>query len=173
MPISPYIRQLRAHVGPMRLLLPSVSAHVFDAAGRLLLVQQRDSRVWSTPGGALEPDERPADAVVRETWEETGLYVQPEALAGAYGGPEFVVRYPNGDEVQYAIMAFRCRVISGELRADGEETMAVRYWSAAELATLPTPPWLQTIRALIFDGADASSALAVTWNPGRGPANGR
>jgi ADP-ribose pyrophosphatase YjhB (NUDIX family) len=154
MPISPYILQLRARVGSMRLLLPSVSAHIFDAAGRLLLVRQRDSGVWSTPGGVLEPDERPAEAVVRETWEETGLRVEPEALVGAYGGPEFVVHYPNGDEVQYAIMAFRCRVVGGELRADGDETTAVQYWSAAELATLPMPAWLQTIRPSIFAGTD-------------------
>jgi ADP-ribose pyrophosphatase YjhB (NUDIX family) len=153
MPMSPYIRQLRAHVGSMRLLLPSVSAHIFDAAGRLLLVQQRESGVWSTPGGVLEPDERPADAVVRETREETGLRVEPEALAGAYGGPEFVVRYPNGDEVQYAIMAFRCRVVGGELRPDGEEVSSVQYWNAAQLATLPMPTWLQRIYPSIFAAA--------------------
>jgi ADP-ribose pyrophosphatase YjhB (NUDIX family) len=154
MPISPYLRQLRAHVGTMRLLLPSVSAHIFDTAGRLLLVQQRKSGVWSTPGGVLEPDERPVEAVVRETREETGLDVEPEALVGAYGGPEFVVRYPNGDEVQYAMMAFRCRVVGGEPRPDWDETTAVQYWSAEELATLPTPAWLQTLRPSIFRTAN-------------------
>jgi len=154
MSISPYIRQLRAHVGTMRLLLPSVSAHIFDDAGRLLLVQQRDSGLWSTPGGALEPDERPADAVVRETLEETGLHVEPEALIGAYGGPEFVVRYPNGDEVQYAIMAFRCRVVGGELRPDRDETTAVQYWSEAQVASLPVPPWLEMLRSSIFSDAN-------------------
>ena len=154
MPISPYIRQLRAHVGTMRLLLPSVSAHIFDAAGGLLLVQQRESGVWSTPGGVLEPDERPADAVVRETWEETGLRVEPEALVGAYGGPEFVVRYPNGDEVQYAIMAFQCRIVGGEMRPDGEEVSSVQYWNAAQLATLPMPHWLRTIYLSIFADAE-------------------
>jgi hypothetical protein len=51
MPISPYVQSLRARAGSARLLLPSVSAHVFDAAGRLLLVRQRDGGVWSTPGG--------------------------------------------------------------------------------------------------------------------------
>jgi len=166
MPISPYVRQLRAHVGTMRLLLPSVSAHIFDAAGRLLLVQQRESGVWSTPGGVLEPDERPAEAVVRETREETGLEVEPEALVGAYGGPEFVVRYPNGDEVQYAMMAFRCRIVAGEPHPDGDETMAVQYWSAEALATLSTPAWLQTLRPLIFGAAG-------TGSPERPPANDR
>lgn len=173
MPISPYIRQLRAHVGTMRLLLPSVSAHIFDPAGRLLLVQQRGSGVWSTPGGALEPDERPAEAVVRETWEETGLRVEPDALVGAYGGPEFVVRYPNGDEVQYAIMAYRCRVVGGELRPDLDETTAVRYWSAAEVATLPVPAWLETLRSSIFAHADAPGAHPGRWSPEHWPPSDR
>ena len=61
----------------MRLLLPSVSVHVFDVAGRLLLVRQRDSGVWSTPGGLIEPDERPADAAAREASDWFG---QPRGL---------------------------------------------------------------------------------------------
>src|SRR5215213_9900677 len=122
MPISPYVRELRARVGTMRLLLPSASAHVFDAAGRLLLVRQREGRVWSTPGGLIEPDERPADAAVRELWEETGLLLRPERLLGLYGGPECVVRYANGDEVQYVINAIGGTLAEGQPRPDLEET---------------------------------------------------
>ena len=173
MPISAYIRELRAHVGAMRLLLPSVSAHIFDAAGRLLLVQQRESGVWSTPGGVLEPDERPTAAVVRETWEETGLVVEPEALIGAYGGPEFVVRYPNGDEVQYAIMAFRCRVMGGTLRPESDETTAARYWTEPQVASLAVPPWLETLRPSIFASANITGADPRKWSPERPPANDR
>lgn len=76
MPISPYIRQLRGFVGTARLLLPSVSVHVFDDQRRLLLVRQVEGNVWSTPRGVIEPDERPADAAVREAWEETALHVR-------------------------------------------------------------------------------------------------
>ena len=173
MPISPYIRELRAHVGAMRLLLPSVSAHIFDAAGQLLLVRQRESGVWSTPGGVLEPDERPTDAVVRETWEETGLLIEPEALIGAYGGPEFVVRYPNGDEVQYAIMAFRCRIMGGALQAESDETTAARYWSEPQVATLAVPPWLEKLRPSIFASATATGADPSKWSSERRPPNDR
>ena len=77
MAMSPYIRRLRAHVGSARLLMPSVSGIVRAAGNRLLLVQQRDDGMWSTPGGSIELDETPADAVVREVWEETGLLVAP------------------------------------------------------------------------------------------------
>jgi ADP-ribose pyrophosphatase YjhB (NUDIX family) len=165
MPISPHIRALRAYVGTMRLLLPSVSAHIFDDRDRLLLVQQTDSGEWSTPGGALEPDERPADAVAREVWEETGLVVIPDRLLGVYGGPEFVVNYPNGDEVQYAIMAFGCRVAGGELRPDGDETNAVRYFSAAEAAALPLTPWLRSSLDLVFGAKSGNAFHPPTWTP--------
>jgi 8-oxo-dGTP diphosphatase len=67
MPISPYVRRLRDAVGSaLLLLLPSVTALIHDDASRLLLVRQRDGGGWSTPGGSMEFDETPADAVVRE-----------------------------------------------------------------------------------------------------------
>jgi 8-oxo-dGTP diphosphatase len=44
------------------------------SAGKLLLVRGRRG-LWSTPGGHLEFGESPAEAAVRETWEETGIRV--------------------------------------------------------------------------------------------------
>jgi len=170
MSISPYIRQLRAHVGTMRLLLPSVSVHLFDAAGRLLLVRQREGGVWSTPGGLIEPDERPADAAAREAWEETGLLVRPDRVLGVYGGPECVVRYPNGDEVQYVITAVGATVVGGAPRPDGEETAAVRYWSAAEAARLSLAPWLRALLPTVFAGPAGAALAPATWTPPPGVA---
>jgi ADP-ribose pyrophosphatase YjhB (NUDIX family) len=166
MPVSPYVRALRAHVGTMRLLLPSVSAHVFDADGRLLLVRQREGGVWSTPGGLIEPDERPVDAVVRETWEETGLLVRPERVLGVFGGPECVVRYPHGDEAQYVIVAYGCVPAGGALRPDDDETTAVGYWSAAEAAALPLAPWLRALLPVVYAGAHGPVLEAPRWAPG-------
>jgi 8-oxo-dGTP pyrophosphatase MutT (NUDIX family) len=162
MSISPYVRQLRAQVGSMRLLLPAVSVHIFDSDRRLLLVRQRDGDVWSTPGGLIEPDEEPVDAAIRETWEETGLRVQPDRALGAYGGPECVVRYPNGDEVQYVITAIGCTVIGGTPRPDLEETTAVEYWSEAEAEALPLASWLRPRLARVYAGVAFDP---VTWAP--------
>jgi 8-oxo-dGTP pyrophosphatase MutT (NUDIX family) len=144
-------------------LLPSVSALVYDDAGRLLLVRQRDGDAWSTPGGAIEFDETPSDAVVRETWEETGLLVTASRIFGIYGGPNFVVHYENGDEAQYVMVAFECVVRSGTLRSDGVETTDVRYWGAEECPRLA--PWLETMFPIFLKRDRSAFFEPATWSP--------
>jgi ADP-ribose pyrophosphatase YjhB (NUDIX family) len=169
MPISPYIQQLRAIVGPRRLLLPSVSVHLFDADGRMLLVRQRDGGEWTTPGGLIEPDERPTDAAVRELWEETGFVLRPERLIGLYGGPECVVRYGNGDEAQYVISAVGGTIIGGSARPDGDETDAVSYWSERDARELPLAAWLRSMLDLVYAGARGETFAPPTWHPPEQP----
>ena len=151
MGMSPYMRNLRAVWGSGRLLVPSVSGIVRDSTGRILLVHQLDDGVWSTPGGAIELDETPADAVVREVREETGLSVVPRRLFGVFGGPTFVVRYPNGDETQYVSCMFECEIVSGALQADGDETQGAEFWSEPEASQLPLAPWLTGILSRLFE----------------------
>ena len=165
MTLSPYIRELRSHVGSARLVLPSVSVHIFDDGGRLLLVQQRDDDIWSTPGGFIEPDERPADAARREAWEETGLVVRVDGVAGVYGGPECVVRYPNGDEAQYVIIAFACTVKSGEPKPDHDETVAMRFCSEADASALALAPWLRAVLPLVYARQGSANFQRPSWQP--------
>ncbi|MEU6020689.1 NUDIX hydrolase [Micromonospora sp. NPDC047134] len=51
-----------------------------DEAGRVLIVHPTYKDVWEIPGGAVEPDESPADACAREVREELGLSVSAGAL---------------------------------------------------------------------------------------------
>ena len=135
MAMSEYFHSLRALVGSRRLLLPSVTALIFDDDA-LLLVRQREGSGWSTPGGAIDPDGTPADAVVREAWEETGLVVSPDKIAGVFGGPKFVVRYPNGHEAKYVLTAFMCTIIGGHYQPDGNEVAELDYWRRDQM---PSP----------------------------------
>ena len=77
MPISPYLERLRQQIGNDLLLVPSVTAIIYDREHRILLARHAENGVWVAPGGSIDPDESPADAVVREVWEETGLLVEP------------------------------------------------------------------------------------------------
>lgn len=133
MPAAPYIRRLRARVGTDLLVLPSVSVLPRDDAGRLLLVRLIDSDRWATIGGAVEPDESPQEAAVRETEEEAGVRVSLGPVLAVLGGPDYRVTYPNGDQTAYVVSVFGAVVTGGEPRPDGEETSAVRWWDTTTL----------------------------------------
>ena len=155
MAMSSYVRGLRRAWGSGRLLMPSVSGIIRDPAGRVLLVRTRDDGVWTTPGGSIELDEAPADAVVREVLEETGLLVVPVRIAAVFGGPTFVVRYANGDETQYISTMFECEIVSGTVRPDGDEISDVRFWSQTEAGELPLASWLRGILSRLFEQRSA------------------
>ena len=48
-------------------------ALITDTKGRILLGKRIDNSKFTLPGGHIEPNETPAEAVVREVKEETGL----------------------------------------------------------------------------------------------------
>jgi 8-oxo-dGTP pyrophosphatase MutT (NUDIX family) len=132
--ISPYVRRLRERVGHDLLLLASVAVLVWDEQGRLLLVREAQTGLWQTIGGAVEPDESPAQAAIREAGEEAGLVVQLTGIRGVAGGPGFRMTYPNGDLVSYVSTIFDARVRSGEPRPDQEETIDVAWFATVQLA---------------------------------------
>jgi 8-oxo-dGTP pyrophosphatase MutT (NUDIX family) len=172
MPMSEYIRGLRAKVGNDLLSVPSVTALVFDDRRRVLLARHWNGGVWVAPGGAVDPDEAPQDAVVREVWEETGLHVEPVRFRGVYGGPDFRVRYDNGDEVTYVMSVFDCRVIGGELRPDGDEILEVRWFSESELGSADVSGWAALVLPRLMSRPEENWIPAVTWRPPVGQGSG-
>src|SRR4030095_11073715 len=142
MPLSGHLRELRKKVGHDLLVLPSAAVAIYDEQGRILMGMHSDRKIWVMPGGLIEPEEIPADAAVREVWEETGLLVELTGILGVYGGKELVVNYSNGDRASYIGVIFRGRIIGGQLRADAEEILDLRYISRAELQALPHARWL-------------------------------
>jgi ADP-ribose pyrophosphatase YjhB (NUDIX family) len=129
-----YVSDVRALVGHQLLLLPAVSVHIRDDAGRLLLVHQIDRQQWGTVGGAIEPGESPSEAAVREAREETGLEVELTGLVAALGGGGFQMTYPNGDRCAYVSIVYDARVVGGELAPDGVEVSQCLWFTPAELA---------------------------------------
>jgi 8-oxo-dGTP diphosphatase len=111
-------------------LVQCAGALVHDDLGRLLLVRRGNEPargLWCEPSGRCEPGESPAEAAVREAFEETGLAVRAVSAAGS-------VRVGG-----YLIHGIRCELAGGTLRA-GDDATEVRWVDAAEFATLPLAP---------------------------------
>ena len=141
-PMSPYVARLRALVGNELLHLPTVAALCRDNSGRILLVRQKDSGKWSTPGGAIEPGESPEQAAIREVREETGLDISVDGLRTAVGGPEYRTIYANGDELSFVALVYDATVTGGEPTPDDEETSEVAWFAIEELDELPRENFL-------------------------------
>jgi 8-oxo-dGTP pyrophosphatase MutT (NUDIX family) len=124
--IPEFVAKLRAHVGHDLLWLSSATAVVLDGRGRILLAQCSDTGAWALPDGIIDPAEQPADAVIREVFEETGVIAVPERLIEVAVSPRFA--YPNGDEVQYLDPVFRCRAVGGEARVNDGESLDVGWF---------------------------------------------
>ena len=149
MPISPYVKNLRTKIGNDLLLIPSVSVVVRDDAGRILLARHAYQNVWAFPGGAIDPEEHPFDAGVREIREETGLQVEITRIISVHGGPEFTWSYANGDRVNYVIIALEARVVGGIMEPDGEEVLELRYCTPEEIENLGVWEWMRRVLAAI------------------------
>lgn len=69
-------------------------AAVINEEGEILLIQRADNHKWAMPGGLLEVGETPAEGVLREVFEETGLKCQISALVGIFDSRLCGTNYP-------------------------------------------------------------------------------
>ncbi|MHC2219467.1 NUDIX domain-containing protein [Rhizobium leguminosarum] len=137
--MTPYLMELRVLIGNRLLLLPSVAAVIHDHAGNLLLQGKASGEGWSLPAGAIEPGETPQEAIIREVMEETGLTIVPTAVLGVFGGRDFRYTYQNGDQVEYVVTLFKCRVAADRGEWTDTETRAVGYFARNNMPALALP----------------------------------
>ena len=146
-----HIAEIRGQIGTRLLLMPAVAAAVFDAKGTVLLLHHLHDGGWGLPGGAMEPDETPADAVSRELHEETGLRLRPDALIGVCGGPAHVIAYPNGDLTAYVTSLFAFTTDGAAVVPDGHEVDAARWCQPDDVAELQMDRSTEDLLATIRD----------------------
>jgi 8-oxo-dGTP diphosphatase len=108
-----------------------------DGDGRVLLVRashrSNTPGVWNLPGGGIEHGEDPAEAVVREFAEETGLVVR---VTGVRGVVSDITEMPWRDvALHHDRIVYDVAVVGGQLRDERDGTSDVAAWlSPAELA---------------------------------------
>jgi ADP-ribose pyrophosphatase YjhB (NUDIX family) len=120
----------------MGYITPKVGADaaIFNDDGHILLMERADGSGWCLPCGWVEPNEKPAEAAVRETREETGLEVVVKRLVGVF------TRMPsqwNGVHTMISVLHL-CEVVGGDLTLSSATTaaaegLALRYWPIDEV----------------------------------------
>jgi 8-oxo-dGTP pyrophosphatase MutT (NUDIX family) len=151
MPMSSYFSEIRGLIGSRLILVPAACVFVRDSEGRLLLVRHRNTGLWGTVGGAIDPGESPRSAAERECLEETGLKVQVARLLGVVGGGEYEVTYPNGDQVGYVSAIFSASLEGGEARPDGDEVIELGWFHDEELESLELNQFSRSLFAELGD----------------------
>lgn len=133
-----FILELREKIGHDLLWLVGVTAYVEDGEGRVLLGRRSDTGEWALVYGINEPGEEPADTVVREVAEETGVDVVPTDLVRVRAQRHETV-YANGDRTQYLDLMFVCRLAEGgraDPRVSDDESLDVGWFP---VNALPEP----------------------------------
>ncbi len=119
----------------MRLLLV-VAVALVDADDRVLIAQRPEGKqlagLWEFPGGKIEPDERPEDALIRELAEELCISVKHDCLApltfASHAYEDFHLLMP----------LYVCRRWDGFVRS--REGQALKWVRAKALRDYPMPP---------------------------------
>jgi ADP-ribose pyrophosphatase YjhB (NUDIX family) len=96
---------------------------------QLLLVRSRSDRydppMWWLPGGGIDPYEQPAEAVVREFGEETGITVGSPRLLFATADDR---TRSNGEVMHTVRIIYEVTFVEGELRHEVNGTTEEARW---------------------------------------------
>jgi ADP-ribose pyrophosphatase YjhB (NUDIX family) len=120
------------HVFATRISQPKfnagVSALVFDEAGRVLLFKHTYRKYeWGIPGGSLEYREQPAEAIVREFYEETNMKIEVKKL----------LKVSSAKEFPHLGITYLCEITDGEFKPS-HEISEMKYFHLSELPIMLT-----------------------------------
>ncbi|USB33385.1 NUDIX domain-containing protein [Paenibacillus sp. YPG26] len=128
MGMSDYYKKLREKIGNQLLFMPAVAGIIRNEQGEILFGRKHKEENWGLIAGAIEIGETPAQAMIREAWEETGLRIEPERIIGVYGGEERRFTYRNGHQVEYLTIVFDCKIMEGRLNPNNEEMKDLKFF---------------------------------------------
>ncbi|WP_143415129.1 NUDIX hydrolase [Geobacillus sp. E263] len=129
-----YIEELRALIGHRPVILVGALAIIKNEKNEVLLQKRRQPKgYWGLPGGLMELGESAEETARREVWEETGLTIGSCRLLDVLSGPDTYVKVPNGDEFYAVTIVYETNEFSGEIRANPEESLDVRFFPINEL----------------------------------------
>jgi ADP-ribose pyrophosphatase YjhB (NUDIX family) len=110
-----------------------VRGGVFDS-DRVLLVRERSDGRWTLPGGWVDVNDAPSEAVAREIHEESGYQARAVKLAALVDKN----RHPHPPGLHHIYKLFFVCELTGGSAAPGHETDAVDFFPVGRLPELST-----------------------------------
>lgn len=115
-----------------------VGAVVVNEDGQVLLIQRgprarNEQGLWATPGGAVERDEIPTEAIIREVWEECGIEIAVLCQLGTFD-------HQLNDGEQWVSMAYLTQIMKGEPAIREPEKCSACGWFALDALPEPQSP---------------------------------
>jgi 8-oxo-dGTP pyrophosphatase MutT (NUDIX family) len=109
----------------------AVGAVVGNDRGEMLLIQRADSGIWLYPTGWADVGYSPAEVVVKEVYEETGIEAEPLRIIAVLDGLRL-----GFTAVPLYSLVFHCRAVGGELQGHPLETLNLGWFGEGNL---PSP----------------------------------
>ena len=139
----------------------AIGAIVGNDDGEILLVQRSDSFIWLYPTGWADAGYSPAEVVVKEVLEETGIECEPVQIIAVLDGQRM-----GFTRFAMYMLLFHCRATGGELKPHPLETADVGWFSRDSLpAGAAGASWWGPMAFAAIDG----QPMAAMFEPPRSP----
>ncbi|MGL5435692.1 MAG: NUDIX hydrolase [Lachnospiraceae bacterium] len=127
-----YVNRIRKKIGHDLLILIGSNVIILDDDNRILL-QKRKSGSWGLLGGLLEVGETLEETAIREVYEEANLKISNLQLVHVFSGPKYYFELDNLDKVYVITSVYYTREFAGEMIADNDESLELKYFKIHEL----------------------------------------
>jgi ADP-ribose pyrophosphatase YjhB (NUDIX family) len=124
-----------------------VRAVVFNAEGKILMVQEKVDGCWALPGGWADIGYTPRQIAEKECFEEAGLTVKSVRLLAVMD--KTAQQMPPEFEYVYKLF-IQCEPVNDRI-AIGEETLDVNWFTEENLPELSKPRNLESQIRLMFE----------------------
>ena len=109
--------------------------------GKILLVQETDSQLWSLPGGWCDVENTLKEAAIKETVEESGYVIECSRLLGVFDRRKYI----KSSLYDVYCLYFLGNVVSGEASCN-HETLDVGWFKLEELPPLSRKNSIEEIK---------------------------